>query len=137
MERMIEGKVEEAVANKRCGRYNCAQSVACAFAEVAGLDVSTAERLTGAFGTGMGCMEGTFGALVGAGFIVSALSADRVSAMKNLRGIVSAFQAKNGATVCKVLKGIESGVPLRSCDGCVEDAATLLQDFLRENVTNR
>lgn len=129
--------VKAAVENKRSGRFNCAQSVACAYAGVAGMDSAVAERLTSAFGTGMGCMEGTCGALIGAGVIVSAVSLDRVSAMKSMRGIVSAFHAKNGATVCKLLKGIESGVPLRSCDGCVEDAACLLQDFLRENVTKR
>lgn len=131
------GRIEEAVAGKRSGRFNCAQAVACAFADIVGMDVAVVERLTGAFGTGMGCMEGTCGALVGAGFIVGAVSPDRVSAMKSMRGIVSAFNAKNGATICKILKGIETGKPLRACDGCVEDAATLLQDFLRENVTNR
>lgn len=31
------------------------------------------------------------------------------------------FREKNGSTVCKELKGIESGKVLRSCPGCIED----------------
>ncbi len=133
---VVDDKVMVAVENKRSGRYNCAQAVACAYADEVGMEHATLEKLAAAFGTGMGSMEATCGALIGAGLIVGAVSSDRLSAMKNMRGIVSAFQAKNGATVCKLLKGVESGVPLRGCDGCVEDSARLLQDFLRENVTN-
>lgn len=44
--------------------------------------------------------------------------------------IVEGFQKKNGATVCKDLKGVETGHPLRSCDGCIEDAAELVEQIL-------
>ena len=44
--------------------------------------------------------------------------------------IVEGFQKKNGATVCKDLKGVETGHPLRSCDGCIEDAAKILEQVM-------
>ena len=77
-----------------------------------------------------GCLEGTCGALVGAGLVLGAVSKDRTEAMKRMKVVVTGFHSKNGATVCKHLKGIETGQPLRSCPGCVEDAAELLGDVL-------
>ena len=125
-----DGRVKRAVENKNSGKYNCAQSVACAFADVADVDEEMLYRLAGAYGTGMGCLEGTCGALVGAGLVLGAVSKDRVEAMKKMKVVVTGFHSKNGATVCKHLKGIGTGQPLRSCLGCVEDAAELLGDVL-------
>lgn len=36
--------------------YNCAQAVACAFAEEAGVDKATVFRIAEGFGSGMGTM---------------------------------------------------------------------------------
>ena len=46
--------------------YNCAQAVACAFAEEAGADEAMIFRMAEGFGSGMGTMQGVCGALVGA-----------------------------------------------------------------------
>lgn len=126
----LQQRCERAVANKNSGKYNCAQAVACAFADVAGMDEAMAYRLTGAFGSGMGCLEGTCGALVGAGFILSAMSPDRVTAMRSMKRVMSEFGSKNGATLCKALKGVGTGVVLRECSGCVADSAALLGESI-------
>ena len=124
-------RVRCALENKNSGNYKCAQTVACAFADVAGVDEDVLYRLTGAYGTGMGCLEGTCGALVGAGMVLGAVSKDRIEAMKRMKVVMDGFYSRNGATVCKYLKGIETGQPLRPCIGCVADAAELLCDVIK------
>lgn len=126
----MASRKETAVALKRSGQYNCAQSVACAFSDCTGLDEATVRRATGAFGLGMGCMEGTCGALTGAGLVLGLLNDDRSQAMQRMRMLMTRFQERNGATRCKELKGIESGVVLRACNDCVADAAELLDELL-------
>lgn len=121
---------EEAAERKRCGQYNCAQSVACTYADIAGVDDNVIGAATSAFGTGMGTMTGTCGALVGAGVVLGMVINDRVAARAAMKRVMAGFEQKNGATVCRELKGIGSGTPLRSCDGCVADAAELLEKEL-------
>lgn len=127
----FESKSELAAAKKRSGEYNCAQAVACTYADVVGADESLVRAATSAFGTGMGNMNGTCGALVGAGVILGIRINDRVLSRSAMKRIMTAFQAKNGATICRELKGVGTGCPLRACDGCVADAAQLLEDELR------
>ena len=43
--------------------YNCCQSVCCAFKDKVDLDEKTLFRITEGLGLGMGCMEGTCGAI--------------------------------------------------------------------------
>lgn len=126
----MASRKEEAVARKRSGRYNCAQSVACAFSDLTSLDEETVRRLTGAFGGGMGCGEGTCGALVGAGVILGLLHEDRAEAKRRMCELMIRFRERNGSTICKELKGLGSGVVLRPCNDCVADAAELLEELL-------
>ena len=46
--------------------------------------------------------------------------------------IVEGFQKKNGATVCKDLKGVETGAPLCPCPECVRNAVLVLGEVLGE-----
>ena len=112
------------------GTHNCAQAVICTYADLVGIDEETGRNLGNAFGSGMGNMEGTCGALVGAGIVLGLAKKDRVGARKAMRQIMSQFQQCNGATQCKMLKGVGTGVVLRECTGCVADAAELLEEQL-------
>ncbi|MBS2904503.1 C_GCAxxG_C_C family protein, partial [Klebsiella pneumoniae] len=40
------------------------------------------------------------------------------------------FKEMNSTTICKELKGIDDGIVKRSCPGCIEDAAKLVEKFL-------
>jgi hypothetical protein len=80
----------------------------------------------------MGNMEGTCGALVGAGLVLGLVNKDKVKSMKQMRQIMSLFQERNGATQCKLLKGIGTKVVLRECPLCVSDAAEFLESQLKE-----
>lgn len=42
------------------------------------------------------------------------------------------FQQRNGATQCKLLKGVGTKVVLRECPDCVADAAEFLEEQLHE-----
>lgn len=126
----IKSRIEEVGERKLCGKYNCAQSVAGAYGDVVGMNESLLNAMTSAFGTGMGTMEGTCGAIVGAGVVVGLKIDDRVKARDIMKNIMMGFKAKNGATVCRALKGIDTGTPLRDCPGCCADAAALLEKEL-------
>lgn len=126
--------IDKAVELKKSGEYNCAQAVACAFAPLVGVGHDTLYAATAAYGAGMGCMEGTCGAITGAGMILGLHhGGDRARAMKAAKGLMTAFHARNGATVCRRLKGVDTGTPLRACNDCVADAA----EFLAESIAPR
>lgn len=126
----MESRKFEAAEKKRSGRYNCAQAITCTYCDMAGVDENTALNIGNAFAAGMGNMEGTCGALVGAGIILGLIKKDRAISAREMRQIMTKFQQRNGATQCKMLKGIDSGKVLRECPDCVADAAEFLEEAL-------
>lgn len=126
----MDTKIKQAVERKASGKYNCAQAVACTYCDAAGMDEAAMRNVTNAFGVGMGNMEGTCGALVGAGVVLGLRYGDRAKAMKAMKRIMNRFQHRNGSTVCKMLKGTETKCVLRECDDCVADAAEFLEEAL-------
>lgn len=132
----METRKEEAARKKRSG-LNCAQAVACTYCDYAGIDEETMANITQAFGAGMGTMEGTCGAISGACAVIGMVNSkngssqnSKAKTMKDTREIVNAFLSQNKSITCKDLKGIETGVVLRSCEDCVRDAAELLEKTL-------
>ena len=109
------------------GTHNCTQAVICTYADLAAINEESARNLGNAFGSGMGTMEGTCGALVGAGIVLGLATKDKAAARKAMRQIMTQFQQSNGVTQCKLLKGVGTGVVLRECTGCVSDASELLE----------
>lgn len=138
----MENRIEKAKNNHRSG-YNCSQAVACAYCDMVGIDESIMYQMMEGYGLGMGCMEGTCGALSGAIAIASlkigqeipAGSNERAAVYKASRTIIQSFKKMNQSVICKELKGVETGKVLRDCRGCVEDAATLLETavFQKDN----
>ena len=121
----MESRKQMAVEKKHCG-LNCAQAVLCAYADIAGIDEETAIRLAAPFGAGMGNMEGTCGAITGAGLVLGLVS--KGPSTKQMRQIMNKFRERNGATQCKLLKGVGTGKVLRECSDCVADAAEFLEE---------
>jgi len=124
-----------AAEKNRLQTHNCAQAVLCTYCDLCGLDPKTAEDIAGSFGLGMGCMEGTCGSLVGAGMVLGLVTKDRHLARKRMKQIMQQFQARNGATQCRLLKGVDTGRVLRECPDCVADAAEFLEAFLDPDET--
>ncbi|MCQ2508280.1 MAG: C-GCAxxG-C-C family protein [Dorea sp.] len=120
--------------------YNCAQSVACTFADQVDMSEEDLFRVMEGFGLGMGGMQGTCGAITGAVAIMSLKNSKGTSDTVNkgktyklCKPLLKKFEEKNGATICKEIKGVETGVVLRSCPGCIADAVEILEEALGLN----
>lgn len=151
----METRKKIAAEKKRCNSHNCAQAILHTYADIAGISEDDAMNIAGAFGGGMGNMEGTCGALVGSGIVLGLVNKDKVKSMKQMRQIMTKFQERNGATQCKQLKGrsseshqaclngqvvtdfdkvkgVGTKVVLRECPNCVADAAEFLEEELKK-----
>lgn len=133
----MESRVEKTIELHGKG-YNCAQAVACAYCDLVGIEEETMFKMTEGMGLGMGGMEGTCGAITGACILAGVKNStgnldypnSKVNTYKLSREIVESFKVKNGSVVCKDLKGVQSGKMLRSCSGCIMDAANLVEKIL-------
>lgn len=128
----METRKMMAAEKKASGKYNCAQAVLCTYSDLTGIDEETSRNLCNSFAAGMGNMEGTCGALVGAGIALGMITRDKAKSMKgmSMREMMANFQARNHATQCKVLKGVETKQVLRECPMCVADACEFLEKLL-------
>lgn len=117
--------------------YNCAQSVACAFCDRLRKDEKTVFEMTEAFGFGMGTM-GTCGAVSAMAAVVGMVESDgnleepktKKKSYGAMKELTNKFVEKNESVICKEIKGVETGKVLRSCNGCIEDAVVLLEEYL-------
>ena len=128
-EMTLDERMEYGARRKK--EMNCCQAVLVAFADRLGKGEDDLLRLGSGFGSGMATMEGTCGALVGAIMVSSLLSAEGV-ARSNSRAIMSRFKELcGGATICRDLKGIETGKVLCSCEDCVRNAVRVAGETLK------
>ena len=132
----METRKHLAAEKNRQKTHNCAQAVLCTYCDLCGLDPEVAADVAGAFGLGMGNMEGTCGSLVGAGMVVGLVTKDRNLARKRMKQVMERFRQRNGATQCRLLKGVDTGTPLRDCPDCVADAAEFLEEILGDEFAN-
>lgn len=138
--------VEQALALRSERKYNCAQAVACALAPYVGADSEAAYRMSEGFGSGMGEMSETCGAISGAIMVLSQASsagtelsgATKAQTYSLTRELLHRFREQNGSTVCRELKGVgaDTGV-LRSCPGCIEDAIRFSCAILDERLAQQ
>ncbi len=122
-------KQETAVQLKHAG-CNCCQAVLCAFADECGMTESQLRRLGAGFGAGMGCMEATCGALIGAQMLLGLQKYSGKPVLGDARMLYRAFEEKCGASICKDLKGRDTGKVLCECDDCVRTAAALAEEII-------
>lgn len=127
---------EQAVMLHQSG-FNCAQSVACSFCHVMGMDPETVFKLAEPLGFGMGNM-GTCGAVSAMALVVGMKMSDgnmdnpktKKECYKMMQQLTEEFVNKNSSIVCSEIKGVHTGNVLRSCNGCIEDAVGLLDKYL-------
>ena len=111
----METRKQIAAEKKRCNSHNCAQAILHTYADIAGISEDEAMNIA---------------ALVGSGLVLGLVNKDKAKSMKQMRQIMTKFQERNGATQCKLLKGIGTKVVLRECPDCVADAAEFLEEQL-------
>ena len=124
-------KQELAVQLKHTG-CNCCQAVLCAFADESGMPESQLRQLGAGFGAGMGCMEATCGALVGAQMLLGLKKYSGKPVLADARMLHQTFVERCGASICKDLKGRDTGKVLCECDDCVRIAAGLIGGIIED-----
>ena len=122
-------KKELAVQLKHSG-CNCCQAVLCAFAEECGIDESQLRQIGAGFGVGMGCMEATCGALIGAQILLGLKKYSGKPILADAKMLHQEFEKECGASICKDLKGRDTGTVLCECDDCVRIATGLVEDMI-------
>ncbi len=136
---MAGKKVLEAVSNHRKYHFNCAQSVVLPFCDQLGLDKETAIKAMEGFGGGMGGYNLTCGALSAAVFVTSLYHSNasllngpitKRDTYKLCSEVTSGFISACGSDCCRVIRGIETGKPLKTCDECIATAAALAEKAL-------
>lgn len=142
---------EKAVQNFLKG-YNCAQSVAAAFAGICGIEEKEAVRFVSAFGGGMGRLREVCGAVSGMFFVLGILFGYDESNLEKKKELYERVQLlaervrqAHGSIVCreilKDLKVTSDPAPSprtaeyyakRPCARVVGTCASVLEDYLRE-----
>lgn len=132
----MTSRISEALKRHHNG-YNCCQAVACTYCDILGVPEDQMFRLAEGFGAGMGSMDATCGAVSGAVLLAGMKSSggmqQRISKKDTYQfsaRLLQQFREKNGTFICKELKGVGTGKPVRSCDGCIEDACLLAEQLL-------
>lgn len=147
---IVEERVEKARSLFASG-YNCAQSVALAYADIVEVDDKTIATISASFGGGMGRLREVCGAVSGMSIIVAFLRpandpADRVAKSANyalVQEFAEDFRARNRYIVCRDLLGLTQpkseasvtegeGAPYkkRPCKELVGDAARIVGEWL-------
>lgn len=132
--------------------YNCTQSVALAYTDIAGIDEALLATIAAPFGGGMGRLREVCGAVSGmtllAGFLSPCPSADDATAKKANYALVQSFAEEfrkmNGAIVCRTLLGLDRTkdeptpsprtseyYKKRPCADLVYDAALIVGRYLQ------
>ena len=129
-------RVAKALENHKKG-YNCAQALTCAYCDLFGCGEEEAFKMTEAFGFGMGTM-GTCGAVSAMAALTGMKLSDgnlekpetKKQCYKTMKEMTKKFSEKNKTVICAELKGVGGGNVIRSCDGCIEDAARIVEEVL-------
>lgn len=125
----IEERAENAAQLKLSGQCNCCQAVTKVFADSVNVSEEELMKVSAGFAAGMGCMEATCGALIGANMILG-LRTEGKGTVKQSRELLAKFRQKCGAVTCKELKGAGTGKVLCECDDCVRNAVRFLGEVL-------
>ena len=127
---------EMAVENHKKG-CNCAQAVACVFAEKLGYSEDEIFRLTEAFGGGMGGTQGVCGAVSAMVLVAGAVKSFGMEKLPETnkkasydfgRELMERFEERIGTIICKEIK-TEAHF---SCDACIEEAVKILDEYIGE-----
>ena len=120
----LKERADKAVELKLSGGYNCSQAVTAVLADQTDLTDDQLKHLTAGFCAGMGNLEATCGALLGAGMIAG-LKTEGKGTLGIARQIQETFHDRCGAIKCKELKTMTDGKPLCPCEECVRNAVMI------------
>lgn len=122
-------RADRAVELKNSGMYNCAQSVTAALADQTDLSEEQLKQISAGFCAGMGNLEATCGALIGAGMIAG-LKTQGKGTLGVTKQLQEEFANRCGAIKCRDLKTVTDGKPLCPCEDCVRNAVMIYGEIL-------
>ena len=122
-------RADKAVELKLSGGYNCSQAVTAVLADQTDLTDEQLKHITAGFCAGMGNLEATCGALIGAGMIAG-LRTEGKGTLGITRQIQENFRDRCGAIKCKDLKTMTDGKPLCPCEDCVRNAVLIYGEIM-------
>ena len=114
---------------KSSGACNCTQAVTKALSDETSLTEEQLLNISSGFAAGMGNMEATCGAMIGAAMIAG-LKTEGKGAVMATKKIQEEFQRRCGALKCRDLKAITDGRPLCPCDECVRNAVLIYGEIM-------
>ena len=114
-------ELAELAVNLKLRGCNCAQSVTVALGEDSGLPRETLMQLSAGFCAGMGNMEASCGALIGA-VMAAGWKTQGKATLRYAKLIQESFVRRCGALRCRDLKGVDTGEVLCPCPDCVKNA---------------
>ncbi len=131
--------------------YNCAQSVAAAFADLTRLDEETVLKMASSFGGGVGHMKEVCGVISGMALIAGLLYGDinpadkatRDAHYERVRSFAMKFKDRFGSLICRDLLAFNEQTPdieepyaSRPCLKYVESAAEIFDGWLEQQGSN-
>jgi C_GCAxxG_C_C family probable redox protein len=150
---MKKSRVEEAVKRHR-GGFSCAQAILATYGPQLGMDRETALKIAGGFGSGMGRMAGTCGAVTGAFMVIGLVHGmtkegdqkQKEISYELVRRFAGKFRKRNRTLECRELMGVDVSTPegfsvasekniFRTvCPKYVQDAAEILEEMLADSL---
>ena len=122
-------RADKAVDLKHNG-CNCCQAVLMAYADELNVPEETLKKMGAAFGAGMGCAEGTCGALCGAQMVFGLKTFRGERNTPTAKRLMEEFERRVGATKCEDIRGDLTGKPTCSCADAVRYAAQIAEEYI-------
>ena len=116
----IEERAAAAYELKATGKCNCSQSVVKVFQDKLPVGEDTLMKLTAGYAAGMGCMESTCGALIGA-VMVAGILTDGKATPRISKELLQKFEAKCGACARRGFSGLRQTAISRVLEGMRHD----------------
>lgn len=138
---MEEMKLKEKAAVNFSRGYNCCQAVACTICEKYGVSREDMFRMAEGFGSGIGGLKDTCGAVTGMFLIISLANSGgnmeepartKLDTYAKFQEAARLFAERRGSLYCRDLKTEEGVQPLQCCMDCVKDGAQILEDLLKK-----
>lgn len=132
----MNNRVEIAKVKHKCG-YNCSQAVFCTYCDLFGIDEETAFKLSEGFGSGMGGMRETCGAVTSmfmlAGLKNSKGDLEKCSSKKDtytlIQELADIYKNNEGSIICRELLASNKETH-KTCSDRIAAAAEIIEKKL-------
>ncbi|WP_455631282.1 C-GCAxxG-C-C family protein [Megamonas sp.] len=128
---------ETAMQNFIQREYNCCQAIVCTYCKIFNIKEKDVFKMTEGFGSGMGGLKDTCGAVVGMFLVLGMVNSagnlhnpfkTKQDTYKKIKEVAKLFKRQCGSIYCWEIKNNSQ----MTCEKCVETAAEILDDYLNK-----